>query len=126
MVEPVQQYMFVDDSACNLASINLMRFRRPDGTFDVERFETACRLVLIAPEILVDHASYPTRRIAANSHRFRPLGLGYSNLGALLMSNGLPYDSDQARGVCGAITAARRGQPDERRAGRGGWAVRGV
>ena len=106
---PCSEYMFVDDSACNLASINLMRFRRPDGTFDVERFEAACRLVLIAQEILVDHASYPTRRIAANSHRFRPLGLGYSNLGALLMSNGLPYDSDQARGVCGAITALMHG-----------------
>ncbi|MDD4270014.1 MAG: vitamin B12-dependent ribonucleotide reductase [Pirellulales bacterium] len=106
---PCSEYMFVDDSACNLASINLMRFRRPDGTFDVERFEAACRLVLIAQEILVDHASYPTQRIAANSHRFRPLGLGYSNLGALLMSNGLPYDSDQARGVCGAITALMHG-----------------
>ncbi len=106
---PCSEYMFLDDSACNLASINLMRFRRQDGSFDVDRFETACRLVFIAQEILVDHASYPTRRIAATSHRFRPLGLGYSNLGSLLMSNGLPYDSEEARGVCGAVTALLHG-----------------
>ena len=101
--------MFLDDSACNLASINLMKFRREDGTFDVERFQAACRLVFIAQEILVDHASYPTPRIAANSHRFRPLGLGYSNLGSLIMASGLPYDSDEARGLCGAITALLHG-----------------
>ena len=106
---PCSEYMFLDDSACNLASINLMRFRKEDGTFDVARFQTACRLVFIAQEILVDHASYPTQRIAATSHRFRPLGLGYSNLGSLLMSNGLPYDSVEARGVCGAITALLHG-----------------
>ena len=106
---PCSEYMFLDDSACNLASINLMHFRQEDGTFDVDRFQAACRLVLIAQEILVDHASYPTQRIAANSHRFRPLGLGYSNLGALLMSDGLPYDSEEARGVCGAITALLHG-----------------
>jgi len=106
---PCSEYMFLDDSACNLASINLMRFRRQDGTFDVERFQAACRLVLIAQEILVDHASYPTKRIAANSHRFRPLGLGYANLGSLLMSNGVPYDSPIARGVCGALTALLHG-----------------
>jgi ribonucleoside-diphosphate reductase alpha chain len=106
---PCSEYMFLDDSACNLASINLMRFRQKDGSFDVERFQTACRLVFIAQEILVDHASYPTQRIAATSHRFRPLGLGYSNLGALLMSNGLPYESEEARGVCGAITALLHG-----------------
>jgi ribonucleoside-diphosphate reductase alpha chain len=106
---PCSEYMFLDDSACNLASINLMRFRRQDGSFDVERFQAACRLVFIAQEILVDHASYPTRRIAATSHRFRPIGLGYSNLGSLLMSNGLPYDSEEGRGVCGAITALLHG-----------------
>ena len=106
---PCSEYMFVDDSACNLASINLMKFRQEDGTFDVERFQAAARLVFIAQEILVDHASYPTSRIARNSHLFRPLGLGYSNLGSLLMSNGLPYDSDTARGVCGAITALLHG-----------------
>ncbi len=106
---PCSEYMFLDDSACNLASINLMRFRQGDGGFDVARFQAACRLVFIAQEILVDHASYPTKRIAATSHRFRPLGLGYSNLGSLLMSNGLPYDSEEARGVCGAITALLHG-----------------
>jgi ribonucleoside-diphosphate reductase alpha chain len=106
---PCSEYMFVDDSACNLASINLMKFRLDDGTFDHQRFQTACRLVFIAQEILVDHASYPTKRIAKNSHDFRPLGLGYSNLGSLLMTSGLPYDSDEARGLCGAITALLHG-----------------
>ena len=106
---PCSEYMFLDDTACNLASINLMKFRQEDGTFDVARFETACRLVFIAQEILVDHASYPTPRIAANSHRFRPIGLGYSNLGSLIMTSGLPYDSDEARGLCGAITALLHG-----------------
>jgi ribonucleoside-diphosphate reductase alpha chain len=106
---PCSEYMFLDDSACNLASVNLMRFRREDGTFDVARFQAACRITLIAQEILVDHASYPTPKIAANSHRFRPLGLGYSNLGSLIMSSGLPYDSERARGLCGAITAILHG-----------------
>ena len=106
---PCSEYMFVDDSACNLASINLMKFRQADGTFDAERFKAACRLVFIAQEILVDHASYPTGRIATNSHRFRPLGLGYSNLGSLIMASGLAYDSDEARGLCGAITALLHG-----------------
>jgi ribonucleoside-diphosphate reductase alpha chain len=106
---PCSEYMFLDDSACNLASVNLMKFRRGDGTFDVERFQAACRLVFIAQDILVDHASYPTPRIAANSHRYRPLGLGYSNLGSLLMASGLPYDSDEARGLCAAITALLHG-----------------
>lgn len=106
---PCSEYMFLDNTACNLASINLMKMRNPDGTFDVERFRNACRLFFIAQEILVDHASYPTKRIAANSHKFRPLGLGYSNLGSLLMSSGLPYDSDGARGVCGSITALLHG-----------------
>ena len=106
---PCSEYMFLDNTACNLASINLMKCRQSDGSFDVERFRNACRLFFIAQEILIDHASYPTKRIAANSHKFRPLGLGYSNLGSLLMSSGLPYDSDGARGVCGAITALLHG-----------------
>ncbi|MEN6558358.1 MAG: vitamin B12-dependent ribonucleotide reductase, partial [Thermoguttaceae bacterium] len=106
---PCSEYMFVDDSACNLASVNLMKFRGEDGQFDAERFVSACRLVFIAQEILVDHASYPTKRIATNSHKFRPLGLGFSNLGSLLMASGLPYDSDEARGLCGALTAILHG-----------------
>ncbi|MCX7425463.1 MAG: vitamin B12-dependent ribonucleotide reductase [Planctomycetia bacterium] len=106
---PCSEFMFLDDSACNLASMNLMKFRLDDGRFDAERFKQACRLVFIAQDILVDHASYPTKRIAATSHRFRPLGLGYSNLGSLLMAGGLPYDSDDARGLCGAITALLHG-----------------
>ncbi len=106
---PCSEYMFLDDTACNLASINLMKFRRPDGSFDVAGFTAACRLFFIAQEILVDHASYPTQRIAKNSHLFRPLGLGYSNLGSLIMTAGLPYDSDAARGMCGALTALLHG-----------------
>ncbi|MFM7207162.1 MAG: vitamin B12-dependent ribonucleotide reductase [Planctomycetaceae bacterium] len=106
---PCSEYMFLDDTACNLASINLMKFRRPDGHFDVERFAAACRIFFIAQEILVDHASYPTQRIARNSHLFRPLGLGYSNLGSLLMADGLAYDSDAGRGLCGALTAILHG-----------------
>ncbi len=106
---PCSEYMFLDDSACNLASINLMEFRREDGAFDVDRFVNACRIVFIAQEILVDHASYPTARITRNSHLFRPIGLGYSNLGSLIMASGLPYDSDEARGLCGAITALMHG-----------------
>ncbi len=106
---PCSEYMFLDDTACNLASINLMRFRREDGSFDHQRFTAACRVVFIAQEILVDHASYPTPRITANSHRYRPLGLGYSNLGSLIMTSGLAYDSDEARGLCGAITALLTG-----------------
>ena len=106
---PCSEYMFLDDTACNLASINLMKFRRPDGSFDVERFTTACRIFLVAQEILVDHASYPTQRIARNSHLYRPLGLGYSNLGSLLMADGLAYDSDAGRGLCGALTAILHG-----------------
>ncbi|HET6884502.1 MAG TPA: vitamin B12-dependent ribonucleotide reductase [Pirellulales bacterium] len=106
---PCSEYMFLDDTACNLASINLMKFRRDDGTFDVERFQAACRIYFIAQEILVDHASYPTKPIAENSHRFRPLGLGYSNLGSLIMSSGLAYDSPAALGLCGAMTALLHG-----------------
>ncbi len=106
---PCSEYMFLDDTACNLASINLMKFRLDDGTFDVERFKHACRIFFIAQEILVDHASYPTKRIAHNSHLYRPLGLGYSNLGSLMMAAGTPYDSDAARGLCGAMTALLHG-----------------
>lgn len=106
---PCSEYMFLDDTACNLASINLMKFRREDGSFDIERFKATCRIFFIAQEILVDHASYPTDRICEKSHQYRPLGLGYSNLGGLLMASGLPYDSDAARGVCGSITALLTG-----------------
>ncbi|MCR4413756.1 MAG: hypothetical protein NUV77_15155, partial [Thermoguttaceae bacterium] len=109
VVHNCSEYMFLDDSACNLASVNLMKFRREDGAFDAERFMAACRITFIAQEILVDHASYPTARIAANSHRFRPIGLGYSNLGSLIMAAGLPYDSDEARGLCSAVTALMHG-----------------
>ncbi|MBX3421253.1 MAG: vitamin B12-dependent ribonucleotide reductase [Pirellulaceae bacterium] len=106
---PCSEYMFLDNTACNLASINLMKFRNEDGTFDVQRFTAAARLFFIAQEILVDHASYPTQDIAKNSHLFRPLGLGYSNLGSLVMTAGVPYDSDQARSICGSITALLHG-----------------
>ncbi len=107
---PCSEYMFIDDSACNLSSINLMKFRNDDGTFDAERFRAACRVFITAQEILVDHASYPTDRIASNSHKFRPLGLGYANLGSLLMSEGLPYDSNEGRGLAAAITSIMHGQ----------------
>ncbi|WP_412068736.1 vitamin B12-dependent ribonucleotide reductase [Rubrivirga sp. IMCC43871] len=102
---PCSEYMFLDDSACNLASLNLMKFKKDDGTFDVERYRAAARLFLTAQEILVDNAGYPSATIAANSHRFRPLGLGFANLGALLMSMGLPYDSDEGRAVAAALMA---------------------
>ncbi len=116
--------MFLDDTACNLASINLMKFRREDGTFDVERFTAACRLTFIAQEILVDHASYPTERIAANSHRFRPIGLGYSNLGSLIMASGaaLRFGRGPRAVRRGHGPAARGGLPHQRRAGRRGRA----
>ena len=124
---PCSEYMFLDDTACNLASINLMKFRRPDGTFDVERFQAACRIFFIAQEILVDHASYPTADIARNSHMFRPLGLGYSNLGSLIMASGQAYDSDGGLGCAGDDgPIARRGEPDQRRAGGRGGPVRGL
>jgi ribonucleoside-diphosphate reductase alpha chain len=107
---PCSEYMFLDDSACNLASLNLMKFVGPDGQFDVEAFRHAVDTVILAQEILVDNASYPTDRIAKNSHDFRPLGLGYANLGALLMSMGIPYDSDQGRDWAAGITAIMCGQ----------------
>jgi len=107
---PCSEYMFLNDSACNLASLNLMKFRRPAGSFDVESFQHAVSIFATAQEILVDHASYPTPRIAENSHMFRPLGLGYANLGGLLMSLGLPYDSDAGRAWAAAITSVMTGQ----------------
>jgi ribonucleoside-diphosphate reductase alpha chain len=106
---PCSEYMFLDDSACNLASINLMKFVRPDGELDAEAFEKACATFITAQEILVDNASYPTRPIGRNSHDYRPLGLGYANLGALLMSRGLPYDSDAGRDYAAAVTAVMHG-----------------
>ncbi len=107
---PCSEYMFLDDSACNLASLNLMKFQAPDGKFDVEAFRHAVDILITAQEIIVDHASYPTAKIAQNSHDFRPLGLGYANLGALLMASGLPYDSDGGRDFAAAITAVMHGQ----------------
>ncbi len=102
---PCSEYMFLDDSACNLASINLMKFADEQGKFDIEAFREACRIFIIAQEILVDMSSYPTQKIAENSHHYRPLGLGYANLGTLLMVNGIPYDSEEGRAVAGAITS---------------------
>jgi ribonucleoside-diphosphate reductase alpha chain len=102
--------MFVDDSACNLASLNLMKFEREDGTFDVDRFKHAVDVTITAQEIMVDNASYPTEAIAKNSHAMRPLGLGYANLGALLMASGLPYDSDEGRAYAAAITSLMCGE----------------
>src|SRR3989440_8638460 len=97
--------MFLDDTSCNLASINLMKFLDERGEFDVEAYREACRILITAQEILVDNASYPTEAITQNSRDFRPLGLGYANLGALLMASGLPYDSDAGRDVAAALTA---------------------
>jgi ribonucleoside-diphosphate reductase alpha chain len=107
---PCSEYMHIDDSACNLSSLNLMKFRRPDGSFDVEAFRAAVRIYITAQEILVDNASYPNAKIAANAHKFRQLGLGYANLGSLIMASGLAYDSNAARGLCGAITSIMTGQ----------------
>ncbi len=102
---PCSEFVFLDNTACNLASLNLRKFQREDGSFDVDRFRAACRIFITAQEILVDNSGYPSHAIARNSHNYRPLGLGFANLGALLMSMGLPYDSDEGRGVAGAITA---------------------
>jgi len=107
---PCSEYMFLDDSACNLASINLMKFVKDDGEFDVPAFKAACRTLITAQEIIVPNSSYPTRAIEKNSHEYRPLGLGYANLGALLMSRGLPYDSDEGRAYAAAITAVMTGE----------------
>jgi ribonucleoside-diphosphate reductase alpha chain len=107
---PCSEYMSIDDSACNLASLNLMKFRKADGTLDVEAFEHAVDIVFLAQEIIVSPSSYPTEQIAANARAFRQLGLGYANLGAYLMANGLPYDSDEGRGTAAAITALMTGR----------------
>jgi ribonucleoside-diphosphate reductase alpha chain len=107
---PCSEYMHVDDSACNLASLNLMKFRRADGTFDVESFEHAVDIVFLAQEIIVSPSSYPTEQITANARAFRQLGLGYANLGAYLMADGLPYDSDEGRGIAASITALMTGR----------------
>jgi ribonucleoside-diphosphate reductase alpha chain len=106
---PCSEYMFLDDTACNLASLNLMKFYDAERGFDVESFKRACEVVITAQEIIVDYASYPTEAIGRNSHAFRPLGLGYANLGALLMARGLPYDSDSGRDYAAAITALMSG-----------------
>jgi ribonucleoside-diphosphate reductase alpha chain len=106
---PCSEYMFLDDTACNLSSLNLMKFRREDGEFDVPAFQSACRTMITAQEILVDNASYPTPAIDRNSHEYRPLGLGYANLGVLLMDRGLPYDSDPGRAYAAAVTALMHG-----------------
>jgi ribonucleoside-diphosphate reductase alpha chain len=107
---PCSEYMFLDDSACNLASINLMKFVKDDGELDVAAFKAACRTLITAQEIIVPNSSYPTKAIERNSHDYRPLGLGYANLGALLMSRGLPYDSDEGRAYAAAITAVMTGE----------------
>ncbi|HEY8703282.1 MAG TPA: vitamin B12-dependent ribonucleotide reductase [Gaiellaceae bacterium] len=107
---PCSEYMSIDDSACNLASLNLMKFRREDGELDVEAFEHACDVVFLAQEILVGYSSYPTPEIERNAKRFRQLGLGYANLGALLMARGLPYDSDEGRAYAAGITALMTGR----------------
>src|SRR5258707_4208695 len=107
---PCSEYMFLDDTACNLASLNLMKFVNSSGQFDVPAYKHAVDVTITAQEILVDFASYPTPRIAENSHNFRPLGLGYANLGALLMCMDLPYDSDEGRDVAGAVTALMCGE----------------
>lgn len=106
---PCSEFMFLDDTSCNLASVNLMKFLGEDGTFDLEGYRHACRVMFVAQEILVDFSSYPTKAISQNSHDFRPLGLGYANLGTLLMCKGIPYDSPQAIAITGALTAIMTG-----------------
>ena len=106
---PCSEYMFIDNSACNLASLNLMKFRNEDGSFDIAKFKSAIRIFIIAQDILVDNGSYPEEPITRNSHNFRPLGLGYANLGCLAMSLALPYDSEEARAMTSAITAILTG-----------------
>jgi ribonucleoside-diphosphate reductase alpha chain len=110
---PCSEYLFLNDTACNLASLNLVHFQKSDGSFDTARFQAAIRLFIVAQEILVDRASYPTRPIAENSHAFRTLGLGYANLGALIMSRGLGYHSDEGRTFAAAITALMTGHAYE-------------
>src|SRR3954466_1253894 len=113
---PCSEYVFLNNTACNLASLNLMKFKREDGVFDIERFKAAVRIYITAQEILVDNASYPTKEIAENSHIYRTLGLGYANLGSLIMSYGLAYDSDEGRALAGAITALMTGHAYEQSA----------
>jgi ribonucleoside-diphosphate reductase alpha chain len=107
---PCSEYMHVDNSACNLASLNLMKFRRPDGSFNVDEFEHAVDIVFLAQEIIVGPSSYPTEEIGVNARAFRQLGLGFANLGALLMADGMPYDSPEGRNVAAAITALMTGR----------------
>lgn len=106
---PCSEYMFLNDSSCNLASVNLMQCRDASGRFDVKAFEHVCRIIITAQEIVIGFSSYPTPAIEQNSHDFRPLGLGYANLGALLMAMGLPYDSDEGRNVAAAVTSVMSG-----------------
>ena len=113
---PCSEYLFLDNTACNLASLNLMKFKTADGVFDVERFKAAVRIFITAQEIIVDNASYPIKEIAENSHIFRTLGLGYANLGSLIMSYGYGYDSVEGRALCGAITAIMTGEAYEQSA----------
>jgi len=113
---PCSEYLFLDNTACNLASLNLMKFKASDGSFDVERFKAAVRLFITAQEIIVDNASYPIKEIAENSHIFRTLGLGFANLGSLIMSYGLGYDSDEGRALAGAITSIMTGHAYEQSA----------
>ena len=107
---PCSEYMYLDDSACNLASLNLMKFRTKEGEFDIEAFKHAVDITILGQEITVDNASYPTKPIERNSHDYRPLGLGYANLGALLMSRGLPYDGEEGRNYAAVITALMQGE----------------
>jgi ribonucleoside-diphosphate reductase alpha chain len=113
---PCSEYVFINNTACNLASLNLMKFKREDGKFDVERFKAAVRIYITAQEILVDNASYPTKDIAENSHIYRTLGLGYANLGSLIMSYGFSYDSNEGRALAGALTAIMTGHAYEQSA----------
>jgi ribonucleoside-diphosphate reductase alpha chain len=113
---PCSEYVFLNNTACNLASLNLMKFKRADGKFDIERFKAAVRIFITAQEIVVDNACYPTKEIAENSHIYRTLGLGYANLGSLIMSYGLAYDSDEGRALAGAITAILTGHSYEQSA----------
>ena len=113
---PCSEYLFLDNTACNLASLNLLKFKTADGEFDVERFKAAVRIFITAQEIVVDNASYPIKEIAENSHIFRTLGLGYANLGSLVMSYGYGYDSVEGRALCGAVTAIMTGEAYEQSA----------
>jgi ribonucleoside-diphosphate reductase alpha chain len=113
---PCSEYVFLNNTACNLASLNLMKFKREDGVFDLARFKAAVQIFITAQEIVVDTASYPTQEIAENSHIFRTLGLGYANLGSLIMSYGLPYDSNEGRALAGALTAIMTGHAYEQSA----------